>query len=764
MKFTTAASVENVVWEMRLADYPRALNRAALNDLYNGAPPYTGQEVAQNNINTNVNFLDGTRILHDARRQMYSAFLTADPLFNISVDCGPTWKRMEWSNHLTKNINRIIRQSRDYLELRRSIFASMVLHGIGPSMWQTRMGWCPRPVGIEDVLIPSNTLVSMENLPFFAIYRQYTGAELYKLTHGPKRDRAWNLPMAEAAIRWVDTEAKRLMSASWPETWSPEKMSERIKQDGGLYSSDAVPTIDTFDVYFWNDDGKEAGWNRRIILDAWGSPGVGGAGAWSNAIKDGKMPEKNYIGTRNQFLYDPGDRVYGAKLEEIIQWQFADLSCVAPFRYHSVRGLGLLLYAVCHLENRLRCKFDDHVFENLLQYFRVSNPADAERLTKIDLVDKGIIPDGLNFVKQEERWQVNEGVIDRAFEMNRQTLQDNAASFAQDLDIGEKAETATRTMAKVNASAAMVGAMIGQAYEYQRYQYIEICRRFCIKNSPDKDVRKFRVQCFNDGVPAEALDVERWDVEPVRTIGQGNKMLQVAMADRLMAIWPKLSAPSQKMVERIYITANTDDAALAVRLVPDQKGVSPTVVQAQNDAGTLMLGLPVAMEPNVNETEYIEAQMHSMATKMQQVELRGGMATAEEVTGLSALITNIGRHIQVLAQDNQQRQRVRKYGEDLKNLTNMVKGYAQRLQQQQKKQQANGDGGEAAVKLQTQVLLAQNKAKLAADSHAQKTAQRQVAFEQQMQQDAQRHRQELAKTDLEAAANIRRGGMKSLAE
>ncbi len=68
MKFTTGAAVEQLVWEMRLADYPRALNRAQMNALANGAPPYTDQEQRQNNINTNVNFLDYTALLVDARR------------------------------------------------------------------------------------------------------------------------------------------------------------------------------------------------------------------------------------------------------------------------------------------------------------------------------------------------------------------------------------------------------------------------------------------------------------------------------------------------------------------------------------------------------------------------------------------------------------------------------------------------------------------------------------------------------------------------
>lgn len=759
MKFTTAAACESVVWEMRLADYPRALNRAALNDLYNGAPPYTAEEVIQNRINTNVNFLEGTKILHDARRQFATAFMTPDPLFNIGLDYGAPWKRREMGQNLTTKINRIIKKSLPYLENRRSTFAGNCLHGVGPSMWQDRELWCPRAMGIEDVLIPSNTLLSMENLPFFAVYRQYTAAELQKLTTGPNVDPAWNLPLVEQAIKWVDQEARQLMSASWPEVWSPEKMSERIKQDGGLYASDAVPTIDTFDLYFWNDDGKRSGWNRRVILDAWGSPGVGGVGAW-----DAKVPEKNMLGGRNEFLYNPGNRVYAPKLNEIIHFQFADASCVPPFRYHSVRSLGFLLYAVCHLQNRLRCKFDDHVFENLIQYFRVANPADAERLSQVDLVDKGIIPDGLAFVKQEERWQINDGVVTQAMELNRQTMADNSASFTQDFDADKgKGETATRTMAKVNATAALVGAMLNQAYDYQAFQYTEICRRFCIKNSKDADVRKFRLECLKAGVPEEALNVDRWDVQPVRVIGQGNKMLQVAMADKLMAIRPLLDPSAQKEVTRIYILANSDDPDLANRLVPAQQEISPAIIKGQNDAGTLMLGLPVSMEEGINHADYIEAQMHSMTSKVKQVESRGGMATEDELIGLNNIGANLTKHIEKLAEDKEAKAQVKEYGDDLGKLMNLVKAYGQRLSEQrdQQSQQGGGLDPETSAKIQATELTAQTKAKLAAESHAQKTAQRQIEFQQKIQQDKERHRVEIAKADLSTAAEIHRQGAKA---
>jgi hypothetical protein len=317
MNFKNASVVEQVVWQMKLADYPRSLNRSLINDLFNGVPPYTSEEVKQNNIATNVNFLEPTKLAHDARRQFYNAFLKPGGFFSVTLDRGPVHKRKAWASTITKEVNHIMKESLDYFECLRSVFANVVLHGIGPVVWEDRETWLPEPKGVESIMVPSSTLLTFKNLPFFGVYRQYTAAELWRLTHGPKVDPAWQMDAVNAAIKWVDKETSKLSGSAWPEVWSPERMSERIKGDGGLYASDAVPTIDCWDFYFWNDEMKEAGWNRRIVLDAWGSPGVGGIPT---------MPTKNKIEGSNQFLYNPGERVYGSKMNEIIHFQFGDLS------------------------------------------------------------------------------------------------------------------------------------------------------------------------------------------------------------------------------------------------------------------------------------------------------------------------------------------------------------------------------------------------------------------------------------------------------
>jgi hypothetical protein len=463
--------------------------------------------------------------------------------------------------------------------------------------------------------------------------------------------------------------------------------------------------------------------------------------------------------------------VFCDKLEQTIHFQYADCSCVAPFRYHSVRSLGFLLYSICHLQNRLNCKFDESTFEQLMQYFRVTNQPDAERAWKVDLTDKKALPDGLQFVKRDERWEVNESLVQMALQKNRQIMADNSASFTQDYDFesGEN-ETATRTMAKMNTSAALVSGLLNQAYNYQKFQYDEICRRFCLKNSRDPDVRRFRLDVLKTDIPEEMLNPHFWNVQPVRVVGSGNKLLQTAIFDKIMLVYyNKLDPSTQRHFLRLGLASLTDDYELARQAVPDEPHTSDSVHDAQMSAAALLMGLPQALKEGVNHSEYIEALLLAMSVRVQQIMARG-LVTPDELTGLQNLAgetiqgqpmpgTNgIRNHIGLMAEDEKPlhikgvqpdhtvKQKVKQYSDALAKLMNEVKGLAQRAQEAAQKRNGNGAGGldpETMGKIQSNLIMAKAKAQSARESHAQRTAQRQIQFEQEMKQRAQEHTQDM---------------------
>lgn len=742
MQFDDSQSVEQLCWSFKLADYTRSLNRANINNLFNGVPPYSDAEVQENNISVNVNFLESTRLAHDARSQFYQAFLKPGNYFTCTTDRGPVHKRSSYGKIVTKEINRIMKRSLPFTECFRSKFALNVLHGISPAGFRDDTHWCPEPFGVEDVMVPANTLLTMYNLPFFAIHRSYTGPELIRLTRGPKVDPAWNLPLVEACLKWIDEQSMTLMGSNWPEVWSPEKVAERIKGDGGFYVADNVPTIDVWDFYYWNDDDKVSGWNRRMILDAWSSP----SGMSPNLHMERRQGSV-YDG-RDQFLYNPGTRKWAEKREEIVNWQFADLSAVAPFRYHSVRSLGFLLYAVCHLQNRLRCKFSESVFEQLMIYFRVKNADDMQRALKIELANRGFVDESIEFIKAGDRYQVNANLVELGLNENRNIISQNSSSYTtQPNQTGPGSEvekTKFQVMAETNAMTSLVSAGLMQAYLYQVPEYREIFRRFCKKNSTDPDVNRFQAACLRQHVPEKFLTPECWDLEPERVMGAGNKTLEMAIAQQLMQYRNLYDPEPQREILRDVTLAITDDPARADALVPEAPmKVSDSVHDAQIVAGVLLQGLPVALKTGMNHIEYVETLMVSMAVVVQQISQRGGVATPEELNGLQNMAQHISQHIAVIAQDKNEKQRVKQYGDQLGKLMNLVKAFAQRLQEQMKQQQAgNGQGGpdpEVLAKIEATKITAEAKAANTRESHAARTAQRQVQFEMETDQKKQQH-------------------------
>lgn len=731
MRFDSPGRVEQIIWQMRLAEVPRAENRTVLNRMYNGQPPYEEATAEENGVQVNRNFLEGVNLLAQGRRQFNNAFLKPGNFFNVTLDSGPVHKRRPWSKIITRNLNRVLKRSPDYMEYLRAAGANTILHGIAPANWKSRTAPFPCALGVDDLMVPSETRIDFSNLDHFAIFRQYSPSTLYGLTHGPKVDKGWQMEVVNRELKaCAETYQKSAYSAAYQ--FQPEKIEELIKQDIGFWGTDAAPTIDCWDFYFREDDDGD-GWYRRVVLDCSMSATEGG----------GKFEAKN------TWLYTSGKRKYADSLRNILHCQFGDTSAVAPFRYHSVRSLGYMLWGVCELQNRIRCKLSESVFEQFMWFFRVPNDGSFQRLKKATFSHLGVIPEGISFVPSDERFKPDHQLINLQLSQNRQLMGENAASFTQDFrQGGEQEMTATETMARVNAVNALVSGMLNLAYAYETYQYRETCRRFCLKNAQHSEVKKFRLACLKEGVPEEMLDSDRWEVEPERVLGAGNKTLEIAQAQQLLQMRPTLGAEAQQTVDHIAVEAFTDDPALAENLVPieGRQKLSQAKEAAMLAVGTIMQGGVVQFSEEHNRRDLIETLLLEMALIVQRIVSTGGMATQQEVSGLQNMGMHIEQQLQLVAQDKGEQERAKQYADQLGNLMNAVKGFEQRLAEQQQAAGASANGeaqAETAAKLKNDEVMAQAKAANARESHAQKTAQRQVQFEAGQKQKEDEHQLEM---------------------
>lgn len=781
--------LDQLAYDMILGDYPRGLNRAKIAEIANGVPPFTEQQVEDNNIEVNFNDLTMTRRLHDARVQMANGLMKTGNYFTVKCDSGPRHKRDEWSTIRTNLIGKRMKRSIEYYESLRSKIGLLCLHGISPGCWETEDAWSPRPMGVEDVLVPSNTLLGFSNLPFFCLRRSFTGNELQKLTRDTKRSPGWNMPLVKKIIKWVDEQTTQLRSTNWPEVWAPEKVSERVKQDGGYYLGDQAPTVDCFDIYGYSESGHESGWVRRIILDSWGTPSTMGG----TPVVSRKSDDIYKDLTGDDFLFSSKERKVGQDWRNILSFQFADLSSVAPFRYHSVRSLGFLLYGICHMQNRMRCKFMESVLEALMPYFEVDSMDDAQRALKLQLVNRGFIDKTMRPVKAGDRWQVNAQLVELGMGQNEGLIGDSTGAFATSRNQAgaDTEKTRFQVMAELQSQQAMIGGAMAQAYQYQYFEFEEIHRRFCKKNSRDLDVQIVQAGCLKAGIPSELLyNPDAWELMVERIMGGGNQTMEMQIAGQLMQWIDRLDPDPQRKVLRKSVLAITGDASIAQELVPEERVMSSSVHDAQLAASGLLMGLPQTLKEGVNHQEYAAELMKSMASQIQKIaKAQNGVATPDQLNGLqnAAGQTIQGQpiqgngafnHIQLLEKSEGSKKVAKQLGDALGKLMNEMKAFAQRLQEQQKAQaqaaqkQNGGPDPKDAAKIQGTLLTAKTKVQIARESAGQRTAQRQIQFQQKMQQDAEKHNLELAKTkrehvaeiekkDLEASANIRRTGLQS---
>lgn len=769
MRFENAATIESICWQLRMVEYGRAQNRAQIDKLAAGWPPIDPAVAAAENIEVNSNDLALTRLSHEARIQLYQAHFKSGSMFTARTDMGPVHKRSERGVVVTNEVNRPIKQSMEYFELSRSEIAQDVLHGIGIGAWNSKGMWCPDPTAITDVLIPTGTLLTFKNLPFFAICRNYTPEELYRLTHGPRVDKRWNIPVVMKAISWAEQETSRLMGNTWQETyWAPDKLVNRITNNSGMYASGVVQPISVIDFFYYDCEGKNSGWRRKMLFDAWGG---------YSTYESGVMPDKNLIGERDQYLYDGGDTVYAEKMSEIIHFEFADLSPLAPFTYHGVRSLGHMLFDICHLQNRMENKFSEAVLEQLMQYFRVHSRDDAERALKIQLANRGIIDDSVEFIKAQDRWQPNAPLIGMGMEQNRRIIEQNSSAYTSNQFPKDKTErTKFEVQAQVSAMQTLVSAALQQSYRYKLNEYREIFRRFMMPNSRDPDVREFRVRCLKRGVPENMLCYEAWDLESEQVIGGGNKTMEMAIAQQLMEWRPAYGAEAQQIILHDATLAVTDNAAKARALVPETQTTSDAASEAMQSFGTLMVGGEVQWTPNVNRVELTQVLLGEYGLVVAQIGKTGGMATLPQVLGLQNVSKHVSQLLQQISIDKAQQQIVRVMTDALGKLDNEVRGFEQRLQEQMQSQ--NGDGGKQAetqAKIQSMLITAQAKSANTRESHAQRTAQRQAQFEMEQEREQQRHNLDLQRelqsqqvedtaTDIKTAAEIKRERVKTAAE
>lgn len=751
MKFQKPEEVLRVIRAGQDVETVRSANRTKVLDAANFKPPFSAADVEKLQIKTNVNFGELAVTLSHARGQLLSAFLSNRQFFTVKIPLAPSEYRSDWEAKITEEINRPLRDSPEYFELHRNRWNSVVLHGVGPMTWRHSEKWLPQFVALDDLRIPTDTTLDFKNLPWYAHRIPYTVLELVGEVFNEKKNNHWDKKaVTEILKNYKDIEVTDPQNSY---TWDqPEKMADLVKQSGGLYGSDAVPTIPLFHFYFQDEDEDgELKWYMRVVAD-------------STAVKGSN-------GTSDEFLWQ-SKKPIADSWRHLLHCQFGDLSADTPYKFHAVRGLGFALLEPSFFSNLLRCRYLDAANDTLNMWIRVLDSAEKARSSVQDFGNNKVISKSVEIVKAADRHQPNQQLVESCIAQMKQLQQEASTSYTQQTDTGtNKEQTAFETRVKLEQVNAMMSGILLVAFTYEKYADIEICRRFCIPDSTDKDVRTFRKKMLRAGIPKAFLDIDLWEVEPVTPLGQGNPTMALSIAQDLYAIKGDLPPEAQNKVLHDYVLTITKDPARANDLVPlKQRDPSDAAQSAADRFGSLMQGVQLPLR-NKNLIDQIDIMLQLLDQKVQHIEQRDNAATVDEAVGLGAVLDYINQAIQKLSQDPQQKARVKNYSDAFGKIMNRIKGVAQRGQEAAKaKAQKEADGENQAelammqAKIQADAVAAQQKLQQQQLKDAQAMTQKQIAFESEEQRKNELLRAEMDRMNREALADIKRKNVALQAE
>lgn len=750
MTFKTAEEVRSTIQAGEDDRRTRSGNRAMVDNAINGFPYLTEAQKVSMRININVNLGEIVVLAAHARRQYEQAALGPQNFFRVHIRNAPIDKQSSWSTFITDKINRVMKESEDYQYLKEYQIGAVVNHGVGAQLWHDTKSWLPEFIAIDDLLLPLDTKTSLKNQEWFAIHKAYTEGELTEKVFGDHVVPGWN-----------KTALKSILKAYHPQNFEsgsninwfdhPEKMADRVKQSMSYFCSDAVPTIPLIHFYYrMKKKGKPAYWCMCVI-----------------SAKDCQGVQDNDV-----FLFRD-DKPCAADIHELLNIQFGDLNTRAPYHIAAVRSLGMLLFEPCFWTNMTRCRQLEHLMESFNAWFRVREPGGKARVNKIDLFNKSILEEGVSIVPNTERHHVDPALIQMVMAQMKQLQNEASMTYTQDLDTGtSKEQTAFEVQTRLTQVSAMTVGLLARWFRKETSNYREICRRFCIRNSDDEDVKKFHKACERQKIPVEFLDVDKWDILPEIPMGSGNMTLAMAQAQQLMAVRAMHSPEAQQEILHMFDEAILNDARMAQHLVPvgQQKKVTPSQEWASIAFPNLMLGVPVPQPPGLILPDAIETLIGMLSGVVIQISL-AQRRPIPSLTGIQTVAKAIDELIQQLAQDETQGPRVKGYSDQLKRIMQEAQQRVKAL-----KEQSNGEPDpetiakvrgiemttQAKVEGMRQTTDLKLKSKMAADQL--KFQSKSTADSQKLMQKEASHQQDIAHGDAATAQELSHEKMKTAAE
>lgn len=649
---------------MNEADKTSARNRALIQGMFDGDPPYDPAELrASGQPNkTNLNFGEAESHLEYAMSGYIDLTNSVETLVSVKTNFGPETERFDWEDIISEEITRTFRSWKQFDFNLIHLCHNFIAHGMGIAYWPDSTDWRFRGAGLDDFKFPRQTLVSEDDLEVAMAGRRMPAWHLYQSIKNPESAEAlgWNIKATRQAL--CQAKVQDADSDEWM------RLEAEFKN---------------------NDLGTSARQSEVRLVHAW--------------VREFDDTISHYIFTENDcgskdFLYEKRS-AFRSMQQVFVLFPFG-LGTNALT--HGIRGIGHKIFPTVNASNRLRSDIMDSA---RLASSLILKPGDEEALNDMALTPFGghtILNPGVsieNFTPPNLTNSLTPVLNDMQTLMNERLGSYGSKSVFS----GGERKTRFEVAAQLEQAAKLSNTSLELYYAPLQRVFQETVRRMSQKNynrsePGGREVAEMRLRILKRGVPLEALyELDIPSVRAVRAIGAGSAAARSLALSTLEEMAPAYDELGQHNLRRDRTIA-TVGVAQADRYIPKIPNQRPPVDYklAELENGQLLEGFEISILPNENHLAHVEVHIAKL-TEIYGLINAGEISLEDGSMRMLNLFNHTAEQLSMVAGDPITVQKAAAYRQSLQQIGEVVTNGMKKVEAQERKakEEAATNGGAA---------------------------------------------------------------------
>lgn len=721
-----AACARELYQKMREADRLNAQNRALVQAMLDGEPPYDDAELiaAGQGHRINLNFGEAEALLESSLGGYVDLMASVEHLMSTPLDR----KKFAYSDVVHEYEQKIAEEwSRALREWDKFNFNHLLLanyfiaYGVGFAYFQDELDWRWNVDSMANVFVPRETLATESEIEVGSACRKYQAHQLYRYIRDEKaaREIGWNVEAVKRAI------ANAMPAERRGDDW--ETLARELKNND-LYTGYAQAS-EIRTVHYWVQefDGKVS---HYIGLEK--PPGEAG-------------------NEKEEFLYENRSR-FNEMSEAIVSFTYG---IGTNGYYHGIRGLGYKIFPQIQVSNRARCQLVDGA---MMGSTVMIQGVDEEAMSELEIMYFGpytVLSPGFQVVDASMP-NLSQNIVPVLADMSS-LLSAKTGQYQPGSSQKTERETKFEQQVKVTQGAKLTTTGLILFYQPQERLFRQVGKRMTRSDYSKTDpggalVHKFWQRCVDRGVPLSAVHAVDWDQAKVtRAIGAGSPEMRLLILDELMQFTPNLDAIGRANLIRDRIAARLGyDQANRYMPPSTDRRIATDAKLAELENALMSLGQPVSVSPSDDHFEHANVHLTKIGPIAQQLE-QVPDSLPQLIPVLLLLLEHTSVHVEALGDNVLLQQQIAPMRQMLQQAGEIAYNGAQQLEKMQREaaEAQTAQSGQAAP--QEDPKLVQEAIRFQA-----KIANMQQEAQLKLQIKEQEHLQKMAQRDAEQAQKVLR--------